>query len=166
MRNLIDRRKGGDVKRFHTVTMQREHLVSSHSFNVALIVLEIFPNASAAVIKAALYHDLEEAVVGDMPATTKWNYPDLADALKIVEGQVTASMGLALSLTDWEKELLKTADLSDLVLSCFEEYRLGNKGAWEIVQRGLNWLEDNTIHKMTREFISDLRAYVRENKDA
>jgi 5'-deoxynucleotidase YfbR-like HD superfamily hydrolase len=160
MDQLLMKRRGGDVKRFHTETMLREHLVSSHSFGVALCALHIWPAATVDLIKACLYHDLEEQEVGDMPATTKWRYPELADKLKDIEAEVTKEMGLAVHLSDYEKEILKAADMGDLILACLEEFALGNKPALVIAKRGITYLDEILIHGAPRNFLGELRRLV------
>jgi len=166
MNRILQIRKGGDVKRFHTVTMHREHLVASHSWGVATLILHIYPTASRDLIVAALYHDVPEYATGDMPATTKWANPALAVALSQVEDQVVDILGLRVDLCDEEAYVLKFADMADLVLACIQEHRMGNREAHQIVNRGLDYLTNYVVkHPIDNgcvEFLTALTAYASE----
>lgn len=163
MDNLISVRKGGDVKRFHTVTMLREHLVSSHSWGVATLVQDINPACSKELILSALYHDVAEHVTGDVSAVTKWRYPELKEVLDTVEKEVEEDLGISVGLTHQEKLLLKFADMADLVLCCVQECRLGNREAVDIVRRGLTYLEDNTWTAECRSYLPKIKRYAEDN---
>ena len=53
-------RAAGAVKRYHIVRTLRQQSVAEHSWNVALLVYMIYPQASPKLIKAALTHDVAE----------------------------------------------------------------------------------------------------------
>ena len=163
MDNLISIRKGGDVKRFHTVTMLREHLVSSHSWGVATLIQHISPNCSKEIILAALYHDVAEHVTGDVSAVTKWQYPELKEVLNKVEKEVEEQLEVSFALSKSDELLLKFADMADLVLCCVQEYRLGNMEALEVIRRGLTYLEDNTWTIECRSYLPKIKRYVEDN---
>ena len=162
MDNLISIRKGGDVKRFHTVTMLREHLVSSHSWGVATLIQDIHPGCTKNLVLAALYHDVAEHITGDVSAVTKWRYPELKEALCNVEAAVEKDLGISVSLSEHESMILKFADMADLVLCSVKEYSLGNKEAAEIIRRGLTYLEDRTWTVECRAYLPKIKRYVEE----
>lgn len=162
MDKLISIRKGGDVKRFHTVTMIRENTVAAHSWGVATLIFDVFPNASVELIKAALYHDVAEHVTGDVSAPTKWRYPKLAEALTLVEHETEADLGIDVWLDQEDKLILKFCDMADLVMTCVQEYRLGNKDALDIVRRGLTYLEDRSWTSHCRNYLPKIKRYVEE----
>lgn len=159
---LLQIRKGGDVKRFHTVTMLREHLVSSHSWGVATIILDVYPECSKELLIAALYHDVPEHIVGDMPATTKWRHPELADKLAQAEAQAVAEMGLEMILSPYEQKVLKFADMADLVLCCLQEVQLGNRTAAEVVARGIAYLEERFIDPKLSAYLAHIKHHATE----
>jgi len=161
MKLLLEQRKGGNVKRFHTMTMLREHLVSSHSWGVALNVIHIHPQCSASLLKAALWHDVPEYETGDIAAPTKWKHPSLANEVKRIEKDVMESLGIDIKIMPFEQEILKTADMGDLILSCIEEYQLGNQEGLVIAKRGINYLltKEPEFENVVK-FIDDLAYYV------
>lgn len=163
MDKLISIRKGGDVKRFHTVTMVRENLVSSHSWGVATLICDITENPSANLLKAALYHDVAEHVTGDISAPTKWRFTELASMVSKVEQEIDKELGIQINLDDEELKILKFADMADLVLTCAQEYRLGNREALEIVRRGVTFLEDRAWTTQCRNYLPKIKRYVEEN---
>lgn len=162
MDNLIAIRKGGSVKRFHTVTMLKENLNSSHSWGVATLIQDICPSCSKEVLLAALYHDVAEHITGDVSAPTKWKYPELSKILSEVEGEVDNNLGISVTLSSEEKRLLKFADMADLVLTCVSEYRLGNSEVGEIVNRGVTYLEDQTWTPECVSYLPKIKRYVKE----
>lgn len=164
LHTLMKIRQGGDVKRFHTVTMHREHLVSSHSWGVATLILHVIPEPSLNLIKAALWHDVAEQATGDMPATTKWANPALAAALADVEESVEEELGLFVVLNEYERWLLKFFDMADLVLACLQEYHLGNREALVIAKRGVEYLmnKGSPCSECT-DFIVELKLYLEDS---
>ena len=72
--NIVDKLRLNLVDRFQTVSISRRQSVAEHTYNVAIIAIEIaskiptVPTATVAI--AALQHDLEEVMFGDitMPA--------------------------------------------------------------------------------------------------
>ena len=75
---------GGKVRRFHTGLGNFNQTVAEHSFNVALLLLMIWPDTKVEELEYALKHDLHEAFTGDMPAPTK-KLPTLDRVMKELE---------------------------------------------------------------------------------
>lgn len=162
MTSLSAVRAGGDVKRFHTMTMLREHLVSSHSWGVAVILCDIIPTPSVALLKAALYHDVAEHVTGDISAVTKWRFPEFSAVVSGIEQQVEKELGIDVQLTEEEQSMLKFADMVDLVLCCAQECSLGNATARAVVRRGLTYLEDRAWSSPCRAYLVAVKLHVKE----
>lgn len=133
-------REAGSVKRYHTVQTHGDQTVAEHSFHVCMILTQIVENPSAELLKAALYHDLPEVDTGDMPATTKWRYPKLAEELEIAELDFITRHGLSVKLHDREWLALKYADMCELVQFCVDQLNLGNRNMLVIANRGLDFL--------------------------
>lgn len=162
MNNILAIRKGGDVKRFHTETMLKENLVSSHSWGVAVLLHDIAPSCSKNLIMAALYHDVAEHITGDMSAVTKWRFPELKQALDKVEDIVNTELKTKVFLYEDEAQMLKFADMAELVLTCVREYQLGNQEAMQIVSRGMDYLEKNAWPEECRKYLPKIQSYVKE----
>lgn len=133
-------REGGAVTRFHTVRTIRQQTVADHSHGVALLVTIVAPEASAELIKAALWHDLSECHTGDTPATAKWASPSLREELHKMGSAFDESHGIRAALSVEEYATLKWCDMMDLVLWCMEEVHMGNRNAIKIANNGLRWL--------------------------
>lgn len=141
MRNMFKTiRQGGDVLRFHTVALGRGQTVAAHSWGVATLVLELWPDASRELLIAALYHDVPEAVLGDLPAPAKWEHAELAKAYAKAEAGIALDLGVDFSLTDEDHKRLRIADMLELLWFCLEQRRLGNRNVEEIWDRGLKYL--------------------------
>jgi len=135
--------------------------VSSHSWGVALIVTYIHPECSARLLKAALWHDIPEYITGDIAAPTKWEHASLALEVERIETNVIRALNIDVSLMHFEQEVLKVADMADLILCCLEEYKLGNKDALVIVNRGMRYLNDmEPEFDKAGNFIAKLDGYV------
>lgn len=74
--SVRDRLRAGHVSRWHIVNAVREQSLAEHSFNVAIIAMELaerlgFEQWSDRVAVVALLHDIDEVVEGDIPASAK-----------------------------------------------------------------------------------------------
>jgi 5'-deoxynucleotidase YfbR-like HD superfamily hydrolase len=130
---------GGYTKRYHTWNTLLTDTVGHHSFNVACILMFLRPQASAALLRAALLHDVAEHKVGDMPATAKRALPDYPGGLSFravfgrLEEEHMQDAGVELPvLTDEEAWALKLADVLDGMRFCLMERRMGNRSIAEV----------------------------------
>jgi hypothetical protein len=154
-------RGAGKVKRYHTMHTHGSQTVAEHSFYVCLLLTELVDKPSVALLKAALYHDLPEHETGDIPATTKWKYPKLAEEVKSAENDFIERHGLAVSLPDKDWLALKYADMGELVMYSIDQIMLGNRNMVPVGKRGLDFLKDLPylsdratmfINKLSEEF--------------
>lgn len=149
-------RAGGNVKRFHTVQIIGEQTVAAHSFNVAMLCKTIKPDCSADLILAALLHDVPECETGDIPATAKWANPDLEKELRRVERSFERLHGFNIELTREEEEVLKIADMIELVYFCVEQRRLGNTSIYPILDRGVRYLRTKDMNIVAQGLLNGL----------
>lgn len=145
--SLVERvgnvRKAGYVKRFHTVqTIGDSQTVGAHSWGVATLINEVWPEASKSLLLAALYHDVAEVIIGDIPATTKWAYPAFAEAVARAEEDAERKLELVFVLTEREKRQLKICDMLELVLYSHEQLRLGNHNFEDVRSNGITHLHN------------------------
>jgi len=104
--------RSGRVMRWH----QNPDMVDTHQTNaahqwgVAVFILEEHPNPSKELIRAALYHDTGELIVGDLSWTFKAAHPETAEAHRKLEKQARIDMGTDFELTPQETAWLKWAD--------------------------------------------------------
>ena len=146
-------RKGAKVQRWHTITNVKEQTVADHSWGVASIILDVWPDSSNSLITYALWHDIPEFVVGDVPVTAKWANENLARAVEKAETQVAKEHNLYVKLTTTEKIKLAIADLLEVLWYASEEIALGNSNFLKVFHTARKRLE-TLIHSM------DCKAYV------
>ena len=119
MKTLLTAWDAQFLTRYHTAPMQMERqTVGAHSYAVSILIDQLWPDSSKQLIMAALYHDVPEIVLGDIPATAKWDYPELHQAFERAEKKVMDDLGLNFVLTAEEKNRLKMADMLELVMYC------------------------------------------------
>lgn len=103
----------GEVRRWHAnPAMARvDQSTADHQGRVAQLVVALFPEASPALIRAALTHDVGELVAGDVPQPAKAANATLRAALDEVEAEArTAILGHPIWLTEEEERRLKFCD--------------------------------------------------------
>lgn len=131
-------RNGGETRRYHTWPVLRQQNVAEHSFNVAMIcswlARQETPGIGAALLMAALTHDLAEHQMGDLPAPVKRALPDYAEGTFRevwggLENKMLIDQGLDWEqlLSDKEKHWLKLADAAEGCFYCIREREMGNR---------------------------------------
>ena len=146
-------RKGSKVKRWHTITNVKEQTVADHSWGVASIILDMWPDSSNSLITFALWHDIPEYIVGDTPVTAKWQDENLAKVVEKAERRVAKEHKLYVKLTTIEKFKLAVADLLEVLWYASEEIALGNSNFLKVFHTARKRLE-TLIQSM------DCKAYV------
>lgn len=109
------------VQRYHS----NPHLArigqtnADHAHGVASIVAILHPEASATLLRAALWHDAGERWAGDLPQPFKVEWPDIARQHRFAEGKLALRSRPPLpALTPDEELWLKLADSLEAVLFC------------------------------------------------
>ena len=134
-------RKGSKVKRWHTITNVKEQTVADHSWGVASIILDMWPDSSNSLITFALWHDIPEYIVGDTPVTAKWQDENLAKVVEEAERRVAKEHKLYVKLTETEKLKLSIADLLEVLWYASEEVALGNSNFLKVFHTARKKLE-------------------------
>jgi len=122
-------RAGGYTRRYHGWRTLKDDPVGLHSYNVANLVILLFPDCRKELVVAAVRHDSPEWVTGDPPSTAKRRVPGLKEALDDYERDVCRAVGLSMPTADLigeEKRQLKIADYLDGMMYCIQERRMGN----------------------------------------
>ncbi|WP_395151008.1 5'-deoxynucleotidase, partial [uncultured Allofournierella sp.] len=139
------------IRRWSLMHSARPETLSEHTTETAilahtlcLIAQEVTgtPVRPETVAVAALYHDAQEILTGDMPTPVKYKNERLKNAYKALETEsAVAMLGLlppALRqpmagymtgriLTEAEQRLLKAADRLSALIKCMEEVQAGNR---------------------------------------
>ena len=141
---LYNRLKGGHVTRYHTrPELGDGQNVAAHTWRALVILQTLYPDASKNCILHLLYHDVAEAEVGDVPATTKWNYPEINKLMVKAEKQYEMMLGvgeIVHKVTEKEKKMCDIADKLELVLHCYRLMQQGNTLAKDVFMRGIDYL--------------------------
>ena len=128
--------------RYHTVPLNFERqTVGAHSYAVTVLIDQLWPDSSKQLLQAALYHDVPEIILGDIPATAKWDNADLTRAFTKAEEKVFNDLELQFYLSKEEKDKLKMADMLELVMYAHRHLYLGKLMA-EIKKTGVDSLND------------------------
>jgi 5'-deoxynucleotidase YfbR-like HD superfamily hydrolase len=117
----------GHVKRWHTWPTLRVQTVAAHSHAAAMLLWQVYPEASKEMIVAMLAHDLPEISTGDVPAHVKWSNPEISKVLDAMEQSWLDDAGLNYALKPLEVNILKFCDSFELMLWSIEELKMGNR---------------------------------------
>jgi 5'-deoxynucleotidase YfbR-like HD superfamily hydrolase len=142
---------GADVLRYHTVRTLQQETVGHHSHQVALLCTLIDPNASRALLMAALLHDLAEQVTGDIPSPAKRQF-GINDQVSAMEAKILRSVGIDFPLLTMEEtRTLKLADLAQGAMFCARELTLGNSRMRSVFDRYCSYAHDLVLIGRERE---------------
>ena len=138
-------RLGGGVERCHMVPHQGSYSNAAHSWGVALLMLQLFPEDFPRLAAYCITHDIPEAWVGDIPAHTKQRAPAIGQALEAMENQIFDRLQLPResNLQGEDRAKLKACDALELYMWSHEQVRLGNHHAGEILVKLSSWFENN-----------------------
>ncbi len=143
--------RGGHVVRYHTrPEIMDGQNVAAHTWRAMVVLHTLWPDASKNCLLYMMYHDVAEAETGDVPATTKWKYPELAQLMQQVESSYEETLGVggsAFNLTEAEKHYCDIADKLELVFHCFRLMQQGNSLARGVYLKGVEYLKDNYSSK-------------------
>ena len=141
MNNFLELYEAGAILRWHTQLPIKSQDLAAHSWGVAMIIMEIAPDASQGLIKYALTHDLAERATGDIPYPVKKMNRNLMVAVEQIEYEFEDTHSIQWNLAYGEYEIFKWADMMELLLWTHREMRMGNlhmKRAYQTAVRALN----------------------------
>jgi 5'-deoxynucleotidase YfbR-like HD superfamily hydrolase len=129
--HALSLRASGYVKRWHTIHTMREQSVASHSGQAVSLLLCLHPSPSLNLIKAVLWHDCSERVVGDAPSPGLRAFPEYRRMYEQLEMVVAlrdhpSMYDAIVALNDDERQWLRAIDVLEAFLFSQEEVKLGN----------------------------------------
>lgn len=136
---IIEAWRGGHTMRFHT-RPSMQHSVGQHSHGVAVLIAMFYVSPSVELLKAALFHDLAERRVGDLPYYTKRDNPALKTLHHMLEESESRVMGVHVELSPADLRRLKFFDMLELLLHSVYHLELGNTIAKETIENALKAL--------------------------
>jgi len=150
--------RASHVRRWNIVATSRDQSVAEHSFNVCMIARALCKRLNMdddKIIKAALEHDLDEVVFGDIPSPMKAKLmKDGIDVNKYVGNEMR-------ELDMLQQKVLKTADLLDAYLF-LKDHGVGSH-ATDVVNEVYNRLWDHTESCFDGSTIErDVKTFIKE----
>jgi 5'-deoxynucleotidase YfbR-like HD superfamily hydrolase len=116
----------------------------------------LWPECSKNLIKAALYHDIHEGTLGDIPAQVKRKFYYFAKAIDRAEQVINRELGTHVPLDIEEQERLKTADVMELLWFSVEEIERGNNNFMSVGARCLGFLDQLPLEPKISEMRQQL----------
>ena len=164
LKKLHQRLQGGHVIRYHTrPDVGKGQTNASHSWRAMVILTTLWPDIEKEAIVCLLYHDVAEAELGDLPATVKWRYAQIASAYKECERAWEKKLELPYTfenLNEQDQERVKMADMLELVLHCKRQMQLGNTLAEPIYLKGREYLVSQFSTLQDFEVVKSILAEV------
>ena len=123
------KREAGAITRWHVLPHIGVDTVANHSWNATMLLLELNPGASRALIVYVLNHDVAERWTGDVPTFCKRLFPAVHKGLKEAERHIEDQLELpsVLRLTDNERHWAEAVDALESALWCSEQRLMGNR---------------------------------------
>ena len=125
---MQNKRQSGNVTRWHTIPTIKSQTVAEHSWGVAMICMELWPQ-SKILVEAALCHDLGEYFTGDSPWPVKQSNAVFKKELSTMETEHLKKINAFVNLTDEEQSYLKIADTYLIMNTVLQDpvYRIINE---------------------------------------
>jgi 5'-deoxynucleotidase YfbR-like HD superfamily hydrolase len=144
LERLATLRRGAEVKRFHTRPIIGELTVGHHTNGALNLLVVLHPNPPLLLIKAVMWHDMAEQVIGDAPAPGLWRNPEYARAYYETEKTYLREVvGLNMDHLSEEEHLwLMGVDKLDCLFFAFEQLRIGNLAMIETQENLAKWFEE------------------------
>lgn len=161
LRKVAFTRQGSYVRRFHTKQVVGEQNLGHHLFGVASLLVILHPNPSAVLLKAVLWHDMAEQVIGDVPSPILRAEPEYGTVYDKIEAEVLLKrLGVNLDhLSAEERGWLWALDKLECLLFSREQVALGNRHFLATCNILYEWFEksDNIPHAV-RLLVDNLRT--------
>ncbi|HUD11471.1 MAG TPA: YfbR-like 5'-deoxynucleotidase [Candidatus Saccharimonadia bacterium] len=144
----LDPRRALQVTRYHTWPRLREQSVGEHTAQVMRIMLAIYPSASVKLLTYALFHDIGEVAVGDVPYPAKNQDATIQAAFDAAELQAHIGMverfvlPAPIDISPLEKLIFKLAEYIEMWEWGLHETNLGNRYAVLVSKRMYDAIHD------------------------
>lgn len=166
----LDPRRAGQVTRYHTWPRLREQSVGEHSWQVARILLAVWPDAPRHVLVHCLVHDAGEVAVGDVPYPAKTLDAEMGLRFSRLEGearQEMENMGLTRSqlLSADEHKIFKMCEFVEMWEWGLHEVQMGNGYAALVARRCHSKAYDMSRYEVEETIGTACRAYMQKRTD-
>lgn len=163
-----DPRAAGDLKRYHTWRTIQEQTVAAHSWHYMRILLAIWPECPREILIDAMFHDIGEIGVGDLPYPVKAHNPNLKAEMDKLERDTHLAMCLPWSVPapirsnlkiNW---ILKLAHMMEMWEFGLTEFELGNNHGKAIVERCMEAIEHLFENPVYSEIALTAKHYIQK----
>jgi hypothetical protein len=143
-RRIRQTRAGGRTERCHGIPHQGSYSNAQHQWGVAMLMHALWPEDFPRLALHCLSHDVPEAWVGDMPATTKRYSPGMREQLTSLEDRIQRDLGLPedASLGEDDAEKVRSCDHLELYIWGREQSLMGNKFVHEMLRELEKFFEE------------------------
>lgn len=131
---------GGAVRRYHSQGFMQTQTVQEHTWRMLAILLHLWPETTGSLLRAVIYHDVPEGLVGDASAPVKRD-PVIRKRYDELERDALEVMGIELdriSMEDYYK--LKCVDYLELCMYCRSQKP--TRQARDVFTRGAGYVKD------------------------
>lgn len=123
---ILQLRESGNVKRCHCILHHGTYDIAQHSWNMLVLLDQLWPDHPRHVYRHVMYHDVFERWTGDTPTVAKELIPELRVQLKRAEARLSKMTGIVLPhLLPKEKLWVKALDWIEFLMWCDEQIGLG-----------------------------------------
>ena len=156
---LIAMRTGGTVERCHGVLHYGSYSVAAHSWGVAVLMLLLWPDDFPRLAIHCVVHDIPEAWVGDIPATTKKFGKGIKAECDRLESAIFNRLMLPNDshLEPEDREKLKACDKLELYLWAREQCEAGNMHADCVVCQLDDFFKEDPLPARAHQLYSEVR---------
>lgn len=134
-----DPRAAGEIRRYHTWSVNRDQSVGEHSWQIMRIMLAVWPRCPRRLLIHAVIHDMPESA-GDIPYPFKLLFPDLKKAMTHAETHVSSEQMKngrpeIPRLSPYEHLVFKLCEWVEMWEFGLHEFNMGNKYAQLLIDR-------------------------------
>jgi 5'-deoxynucleotidase YfbR-like HD superfamily hydrolase len=165
-----DPRMAGCLLRFHTWPHIRAQTIGEHSWQVARVLLAIWPDAPRHLLVHCMTHDIGEGGPGDIPYPFKAENPTLKREMDRLEEETHLRMVLPWSLpapvhlVPSEKAIFKLAEFIEMWEWGLQELMMGNQFARLVAQRCAEASEQRIADLPTVAIAEEAQRYMNRRR--
>jgi len=170
--HVLDPRRAGQIERYGVFPHISRQTTGEHSWQVARLLLALWPDAPRHMLVHALVHDVGELWAGDCSWHSKRADPDLKHMLDQTEHNAHLQMvdPWALpgpqALSTMERAVFKATETLEMWEWAWHEINLGNKYAHLVEQRCRTALQDMALPPFIQDNLSRYLGRRNELEDA
>ena len=151
-----------NVRRWHTMPTIYDQDVGNHTTRLMHLIMWVSQGqASRDLLVRALFHDVPEVDLGDIPFQKK------RDSDREAENEWVLAMELPTpELSPDEEAILKHCDLLEMGMYAAEEAGRGNRAMLDVIMNVLEWFSGKEVQANIGQVLGALERWVRQQPEA